>query len=339
MAGADIMMANDIDKAAMATYRKYKDLLASPDAAIVEQDIATVTTFPDAELLLGCYPCQSFTMGGARTPATDKRTDLYRHFVRAIDTVKPRYFVAENVAGLKWLENGRYLDEQLRTLSSAGSGYILTPHLLDAKDYGLPQSRRRIFIVGVRRDLGLRYEFPRPTHGPKSQSGHPYTSHGDALADLPLDAEGAYYSIGDRSFPWWFMSRNRKRPWDDPAFTVVANWRHITLHPASPTAHMVDSDLANGFRQTWEFTDEYEHLVGHPERPTLSAPRRLSWRECAVLQSFPATFEPEGSVQAKFWQIGNAVPPMLMNSIVRGLVNETALTAESEPTDLKVRPN
>jgi DNA (cytosine-5)-methyltransferase 1 len=88
---------------------------------------------------------------------------------------------------------------------------------------------------------------------------------------------------------------------------------------------MLWSNLADGFKQRWEFSDEYEHTLGHPERPILEVPRRLSWREAALIQTFPAGFEPAGSVDRKFEQIGNAVPPLLIEALLRPLLDGTAL--------------
>ena len=91
---------------------------------------------------------------------------------------------------------------------------------------------------------------------------------------------------------------------------------------------MVESNLKDGFKQRWEFTKEYDHLESRPNYPTLENPRRLSWRECAAIQTFPEGFEPVGSMSSKYLQIGNATPPLLMEVIVKGLVDGTALHME-----------
>jgi DNA (cytosine-5)-methyltransferase 1 len=129
---------------------------------------------------------------------------------------------------------------------------------------------------------------------------------------------------------WYFMSRNRKKKWDEPAFTVVANWRHITLHPACPTMEMTWSNLSDGFKQRWDFTDKYEHIEDNPDRLILKEPRRLSWRECARIQTFPDNFEPVGKVESKFQQIGNAVPPMLAKAIFEHLLSGKGLMKKED---------
>lgn len=322
-AGVDIVFANDNYPPAARTYKRFKSLLASDAVDFNDSDIREVRAFPACDLLLGCYPCQSFTMGGPRVPSTDPRTNLYLEFLRCLRAVQPKFFVVENVAGMKWLEGGRYLNAQLESFLEAGKGYRISVKVIDAKDYGVPADRKRIFLVGVRKDLQAWYHFPDPTHGSSSGSARPYAGHGEALAEFPLNADGEYYKMGTEEFSWWYLSRNRKRPWDQPSKTIVANWRHTPLHPASPTMRLAESDLKNGSWQRWEFTDAYDVP---PNSERLELPRRLSWRECGVLQTFPKEFEPEGSVQAKIWQIGNAVPPLVMQRIVGGLVDETSLS-------------
>jgi DNA (cytosine-5)-methyltransferase 1 len=85
------------------------------------------------------------------------------------------------------------------------------------------------------------------------------------------------------------------------------------------------SDLKNGWKQKWRFTDHFEHLEKNPDRPRLPEPRRLSWRECARIQTFPKDFEPVGSTESKFTQIGNAVPPNLAEAVISGLTSGSAL--------------
>lgn len=324
-AGVDVVLANDSNIHAAATYRKYRELIASTEVDLRAGDVRDIASFPKCDLLIGCYPCQSFTMGGPRDPASDDRTLLYQEFQRCLRQAKPKYFVAENVAGLKWLHDGVYLEEQLDSFARAANGYRVSLKLLDAKEFGIPADRKRIFMVGVRKDLLAWYRFPDETHGPKSKGRQPYVSHGDALKLLPAGNASDIYRGGREPFSWWYMSRNRKRPWHLPAYTVVANWRHATLHPASPKMRLVSSDLRNGSKQLWKFTHDYDVPEGLPR---LEEARRLSWRECSALQSFPIDFEPVGPTEAKYWQIGNAVPPLLMQRIVEGLVTGKALTDE-----------
>ena len=332
--GIDVVYANEILPYACESLSKY-----FPHTDVVNEDIRLLNKFPAADIVVGGYPCQSFSLAGKRNPEKDPRSYLFKEFARVVDTVKPKYFIAENVSGMKGVAEGRFLTEQRELFSGLGPGYRTSERVVDARDYGLPQRRRRIFIVGVRTDLEQVFEFPKETHGDgkkikKYKHLLPYTSHGDAISHLPLDCPGEFYErphdeTGHMS--WYYMSRNRKAAWNAPSFCIVANFRHITLHPACQTMHCVWSNLADGFKQKWEFSGEYEHLKDDPSRPILEVPRRLSWRECAAIQTFPLDFEPVGKLERKFEQIGNAIPPRLFEKIFAGLVNGSSLNAYEEP--------
>ena len=323
-AGADVVFALDISKNAMKTYEVHKELIASAATETKVGDVRRLSALPECDLLLGCYPCQSFSMGGRRSPDNDDKASLYLAFAKGLSMSNARYAVVENVAGLAWLDGGAYLQSHLEAIANAGSGYSVTYRVIDAQDYGVPARRRRLFLVAVRNDEGVHYHFPPPSHGPASSDNTPYSSHGDAIAHLPEDPAGEYYVNEKEQFSWWYMSRNRKRKWEEPSYTILGNWRHTPLHPASPAMKMVSSNLSDGWKQTWVFTEDYDHL-DVSGRPILAVPRRLSWREAAAIQTFPPEFEPCGSVAAKFSQIGNAVPPLMMRSIVTGIVNGQSL--------------
>ena len=323
-AGGHVIFSNDLFSDACKTLNRY-----FPDADIRNEEISRIDTFPNADVVVGGYPCQSFSMAGNRDPKKDDRTNLYKQFLRVITIVRPNYFVAENVAGLKSLSRGTFLRQQIDAYDN--EGYNVSYQLLNAKDYGVPQSRKRVFIVGIRKTLNQTFQFPLPTHGKRTKKSgplKPYASHGETIRALPLWPEGEFYerpNDPEGHFSWYYMSRNRKANWEGPAFTVVANWRHITLHPASPTMTLTWSNLADGWKQRWDFSDRYEHLEADSERPKLEIPRRLSWRECARIQTFGSKFVPVGDIASKFTQIGNAVPPMLAKAIFNHLFTGAGL--------------
>lgn len=322
MAGIDVIYANEIEPIIGKSLQKN-----FPETEVVIDDIKNITSFPKADLVFGGYPCQSFSMGGNRNPKKDSRTYLYLEFARVLNLVSPKFFVAENVSGLSKLKGGKFLKEQLRVFQNAGKhGYEITYAVLNAKDYGVPQSRKRVFLIGIRKDIGKAYVFPEPTHGTPSKKYpflKPYTSHGDVIKDLPIWPEGEFYERPDEegNFSWYFMSRNRKADWDSPSYTIVANWRHVTLHPACPKMKLTWSDLKNGWKQRWDFSDEFEHLAADKNRPILEKPRRLSWKEAARIQTFPDKFQFVGNTEEKILQIGNSVPPMLAKTILEKLFN------------------
>lgn len=332
LAGANIVFSNDNDINACTTLKKH-----FANTEVVCSDIRRIEKFPNAELVIGGYPCQSFSMGGNRNPEKDARTSLFLEFARCIEKVQPKYFVAENVSGLQKIKKGHFLDQQIKVFETLGShGYRISFKIIDAKNYGVPQTRKRLFIVGIRRDLRKVFHFPPETHGkPKSRSGTliPYTSHGEVIKDLPIWPSGEFYERPhdpQGHLSWYYMSRNRKGNWDGPSYTIVANWRHVTIHPACPTMTLTWSNLADGWKQRWDFSSEYDHIEFNPRRPIIETPRRLSWRECARIQTFPKSFEPYGNVESKFNQIGNAVPPLLAKVIISHLISGEGLFHEKD---------
>ena len=157
--GYDIVWANDIWQTACDTYKEN-----IKGSKIECGDIRDFENFPPADLLVGCYPPQGYTQGGKRKWKTDDRNYLYREFDRVLREVLPKAFVVENVNGMVFGENRDLLNNQLTRYRAAG--YRVKWSVLNAKDYGVPQNRRRGFLVGVRSDQTLEYQFPMPTHGP-----------------------------------------------------------------------------------------------------------------------------------------------------------------------------
>ena len=214
-AGHQIIWSNDSDNSACQTYELNFGLTPK------KGDIKKQTEFPKAQLLVGCYPCQGFSVYGKRN-LEDPRNYLYLEFIRALKQVKPKYFVTENVKGLMYGYGLSIYEEMIKEFRRVG--YIPYKKLINAKDYGVPQDRERVFIVGVRDDLIQEYQFPEPTHGPGLSD---YVSMRKAIGRMtkPKDDE-VYWG----SFSSHYMSRNRKRRWDDVSYTIQASGRHAPIH-------------------------------------------------------------------------------------------------------------
>jgi len=174
-AGFDVLMANDILPYARDVY-----LANHSETDYRLGDVAAIDAFPRAELLAGCYPCQGFSQGGLRK-ADRKINQLYLEFARALTLVKPKAFIVENVSGMVRKNFLHLLEDQIKVFTKAG--YRVKADVLNAAHFGVAQERRRIFIVGLREDLGLDYQFPSPTHGPGQEQ--PYTTIQQAIGDLP----------------------------------------------------------------------------------------------------------------------------------------------------------
>ncbi len=263
-----------------------------------------IDKFPKADILAGCYPCQGYSQGGRRKQ-DDSINFLYQHFDRALRQVRPKAFVVENVDGMRFAQNTPLLTNQLVRFRSAG--YIVMHKILDAKDYGLAQDRKRLFLVGIRSGERKRFIFPGPTHG--VSGGRPCETLKSTiwrLRNAPPD------SYNQEPFHWYYLSRNRRRTWRQQSHCIVAHWRHVGLHPDSPPLRRIGADH-------WEFTRS-------------GNARRLSYLECAALQGFPNPHAfNHGSVRQRFRAIGNAVPPPLFAAVATALVQQLEERIMSAP--------
>ena len=287
-AGFEILMANDVLNYASEVYN-----YNLPRTDYKTCDISLIPSFPDADILVGCYPCQGFSQGGVRDPSR-KINYLYREFDRALRSMKPKAFIVENVSGMSRSNFDHLLKNQIIRFRLAG--YKVKWSILNAAEYGVAQERKRIFIVGIRSDIGAEYFFPVPTHGP--QSINPYVSQRDVISDLPAWPQGEFCA---QKFHWYYLSRNRRRAWDELSKTIVSNMRHMPLHPNSPELTKIDNDV-------WAFVSD-------------EPARRLSFREAARIQGFNETFifPDTVSLGMKYKVIGNAVPPPLFNAVAAAL--------------------
>jgi DNA (cytosine-5)-methyltransferase 1 len=291
-AGFDVVMANDI-----LPYAKDVYLANHPETDFVFGDVRKIGHFPKAELLVGCYPCQGFSQGGVRDPSRKINT-LYLEFARALGQIKPKAFIVENVSGMIRSNFRHLLEDQFKVFGEAG--YSVKAEILNASDYGVAQDRRRIFIVGIRNDLGMEFVFPEPTHGKGRQ--FPFVTIQDTIADMPEWPEGEFY---DLDFHWYYLSRNRRRDWGETSKTIVANPRHMPLHPMSPPLVKMEHNV-------WRFSTEQRA-------------RRFSYREAARLQGFDRDMvfpdTPAGSLNSRYTVVGNAVPPPLFEAVAKALPN------------------
>ncbi|MBX3712077.1 MAG: DNA (cytosine-5-)-methyltransferase [Lysobacter sp.] len=287
-AGFDILMANDILAYAAEVYRAN---LPETDYRVCS--VEDINSFPKADLLVGCYPCQGYSQGGAREAGRDINY-LFREFGRALRAIKPRAFIVENVSGLTRADNKELFNWQLRNFRSAG--YRVSWQLLNAADFGVAQERHRVIIVGIRSDIGVAFQFPSPTHGP--EVSQPYTTIRDALKGLPEWPEGEFNA---EPFHWYYMSRNRRRGWDETSKTIVSRARHMPLHPMSPEL-------------VYKGPDKYEFSSKKPAR-------RFSYREAAKLQGFSGemNFPDSCGMYTRYKVVGNAVPPPLFRAVAESI--------------------
>lgn len=290
-AGFTVLMAND--KLAYA-----KDVYEANHAETDYRlgDVQKIRIFPTADLLVGCYPCQGFSQGGVRDPNRRINT-LYLEFARALAQMKPKAFIVENVSGMVRTNYRHLLLDQIKVFSEIG--YEVKSALLNAADYGVAQERKRILIVGTRTDLGADFQFPEATHGEGTPK--PYQTIKDALRYMRhWPSEDEYYR---RDFHWYYLSRDRRRDWNELSKTIVANPRHMPLHPISPPLRKLRHNV-------WEFEND-------------GPARRFTYREAARLQGFDSDFKfpdtENGSLDMRYKVVGNAVPPPLFAAVAKAL--------------------
>jgi len=307
-AGVKIIWANDNNSYAAAAYRSL-----FPNVNFHEGDIRKIEKFPEADILIGCYPCTGFSEAAKRRAIDMKKRRnlkdnegnyLYREFLRALRQVKPKFLFVENVRGMLTASDGWFLQRQLDNYRR--HGYKMKLKMLMANDFGVAQERRRVFLVGVHESVkNFEYEFPEPSHGPNQK--HPWRTLRDVLGRMVKQPDDDYLR---KDFHGHYLTRNRKRRWDEPSYTIVAHASHVPLHP-------------KGKRMVRVGKDQYE-LRG----PTN---RRLSWRECAAIQELPGQIQVPGGLVAKYRVVGNAVPPPLAQALLSPVVNFAKNTAKTNP--------
>lgn len=262
------------------------------------QDIRKVKGFPHAEVVLGGPPCPGFSEAGPRL-IDDPRNFLYLHYIRCLMQVQPKFFIMENVKGMLTLGKGEVFKQIKEDYEAAG--YRVYSKLVNARDFGVPQIRERVFLVGVRNDIDFEYEFPKATHG-EEDGLKPFVTLYDAIGDLESNP-GDYFT---GSYSSIFMSRNRKKKWNEQSFTIQASGRQAPLHPAGLPMEKVETNK-------WIFPDGEERN------------RRLSVKEIARIQTFPDWYSfsagnnqkmsINGQLDKIYRQIGNAVPVQLARAI------------------------
>ena len=292
LAGFNTIWANEYDKDIWETFEKN-----FPNTILDRRSIRNIDSsdIPECDGIIGGPPCQSWSEAGALRGIDDHRGQLFFEFIRILEDKKPKFFLAENVSGMLADRHSEALGNIKNLLSEAG--YNLSFTMLNAKDYNVPQDRKRIFFIGIRKDLNLTFQFPKANPVKVNLI--------DSILDLKDNAlpakERNYsnftkcylpnheYMIG--GFSTIYMSRNRVRGWDEPSFTIQAGGRHAPLHPQAPKMELVEPNKR-------KFVTGKEGLY-----------RRLSLRECARIQTFPDEhIFYYKNLTAGYKMVGNAVP-------------------------------
>lgn len=309
-AGFNIPVANEFDKSIWETFK-----INHPKTHLIEGDIRNISKDDiiqnfDGEIdgIIGGPPCQSWSEAGSLKGIKDERGQLFFDYIRLLKELRPKFFLAENVSGMLANRHSDAVENIFSMLDNAG--YDVTLNLVNAKDYGVAEERKRVFYIGFRKDLDIDFKFPK---GSTKEDKLKITLK-DVIWDLQYTAVPAgsknYYNpnaINNNeyftgAYSPIFMSRNRVKRWDEQAFTVQASGRQCQLHPQAPK--MIKHD-----KNDCRFVENQEHLY-----------RRMTIREVARIQGFPDDFKfIYKDTNTAYKMIGNAVPVNLAYEIAASI--------------------
>jgi DNA (cytosine-5)-methyltransferase 1 len=283
----EIIYAIDIDSKAITTYKKNFS-----SGTIVCDDIKNIETLsiPACDILIGGFPCQSFSTVNPTKNPFDDRGRLYEEMVRVAEDKQPKMIIAENVKGFKTLHGGSIFKTYTSKLENIG--FNVTYSLLNASDYGVPQKRERVIIVAVRNDI---YEKKGVFTFPQTTTENNKVPLSVAVPKLVIDEKKYYFS--ERAVQGLKKAKNNMKRGlaqnlDEPCLTVTSHLSKSSLNSRDPV------------------------LLVDPEKELY---RRFTPREAARIQSFPEMFQLADSEFEAYKQIGNAIPPVLFWHIAKNV--------------------
>ena len=371
-AGFEIIWANDFCKDAVKTYKNNigNHIICGDITRILSSSIPD-----DFDILLGGFPCQGFSVANIKRNMDDKRNFLYQELLRLIKDKQPKFFIGENVKGLLLMQKGQIIDMIINDFKSLG--YNVEYRVLKASDYGVPQNRERVFIIGNR--LGIENPFPKKTHGLVNDLFNgllkPYISVKDVVGylanirtrDKPFKLHGeivynhvARTNVADKFWARKYLINQHEICDYLKYWRNKSNWSTKKIDEyfgyAHTAGHWFRKDNNSGsipkpsdwwkLKEILGFDDKYDKAVTELELKeirfeqslrinnwelpsdtiTATGPeihpnrkRRMSVRECAILQTFPNDFIFSGSLASMYRQIGNAVPILLAQKIAEGI--------------------
>ena len=282
----EVIFATDIDQKAINSYKlnfTSEQVLCADICGVDAKDI------PDCDIVLGGFPCQSFSTVNPTKDPFDARGNLYKEMVRVVKEKQPKAFIAENVKGFMTLKGGMIFKRVMKAFEEAG--YRTYAKLINASYYGVPQKRERCIIVGIRNDIAAEFQFPVEV---TKDNVVPLSV---AVPKLAIEEEKYYFSqraVEGMKNAKPNMKRGLWQKLDEPCLTVTSHLAKVSLNSRDPVL-LVDAE---------------KELY-----------RRFTPREAARIQSFPDTFQFAGSETDAYRQIGNAIAPVMFWHIANQLAN------------------
>lgn len=324
-----ILLANEIEKDISIAYS-----LNHPNVRMLNCDINDLTEDTLREVLdgrsidivIGGPPCQSYSTLGKRR--MDDRANLFMQYKRVLQIIKPTAFVFENVVGILSMDKGHLFEKIQREFKEIG--YTLKYKVLDAVDFGVPQHRERVILVGFQGEN--LFEYPEATHG---ESKKPYVTLKDAIGDLPVLKSGQSSTVYSREISNDFLRFVRATDAVLTEHEAPKNGEHLVRIMEALKDGESKDDLPEDIRPKSGYGNTYAKLWWEKPSTTITRnfacpsssrcihprdSRAMSIREGARLQSFPDDYKFYGSDSMKRLEIGNAVPPLLSKAIAEKML-------------------
>lgn len=325
----NILAANEIEKDISIAYTLNHPTVSMFNCDInqlTEEKIQEVLKGQRVDLIVGGPPCQSYSTLGKRQ--MDERASLFMQYKRILTILKPKAFVFENVSGILSMDKGRLFERVKSEFESLG--YQLKYKLLDAVDYGVPQHRERVILVGFKGEN--KFEYPQPTYG---EGLKPYITLEEAIGDLPSIKSGQTNNTFNSSVSNDFLNFVRKSGETMTEHSAPNNGEHLIKIMETLKDGQSKDDLPEEIRPKSGYGNTYAKLWWKKPSTTITRnfacpsssrcihprdSRAMSIREGARLQSFPDDYKFYGSDGMKRLEIGNAVPPLLSKVIAEQML-------------------
>jgi DNA (cytosine-5)-methyltransferase 1 len=298
----DHAWASDYDTDSCKTYRA--NIAGNHSNSVFCSDINNLDlkSLGPIDIFAYGFPCNDFSVVGKRKGFNGNFGPLYQFGVKVLNLYKPKFFIAENVGGLASANEGEAFKKIIDDLSRSGNGYNITAHKYHSEDYGVPQTRHRIVIVGFDKQLGLQFEVPAPTH-----ENNPVSAR-EALEMPPIQHDAFNHEFKKQSA--LVTERLRQIPPGENVWTAKLP-KHLQLNVKSARLSQIYKRL-DPQRPSYTITGSGG---GGTHGYHYADPRPLTNRERARIQTFPDHFKFEGSIESVRKQIGMAVPPLLSQII------------------------